>query len=367
MRVGIDARLLAYGHGGIARYVEELTSAIAHRHTNVDLRILRSRKDPTSHHDRVARLWTPPHHRFEHVTLPLELAVQRLDIVHSPDHVAPLPLGYHTVVSVHDLAFLLFPDTHTEESRRYYQQMQASLDRAARIITVSQQTRSDLLAHTPVDPSRVTTIYNGIHPRFHPRPDGVVTPEEHLVLDRFGLPEGYMLTVGTISPRKNLMTLLDALARLRPRHRSLHLAVVGEHGWLTQPTLDRIRTLGLQRTVHLLGGVDEADLVTLYRSARLFVYPSLYEGFAFPPLEAMACGTPVVTSSSGSIPEVTGDAAILVDSRDAGRLAWEIEETLANRERRQQLRERGLQRARLFTWERCAQETVAVYRAVAEG
>jgi glycosyltransferase involved in cell wall biosynthesis len=363
-RIGIDARLLGYTRGGIARYIVELARALPKVAPDLDVQLLISRKARSAFADGGWPLFTPPHHRVERWTLPVELASRRLDVCHFPDHVTPHRLGFRSVVTVHDLAFQFFPDTHTAESRRYYGELTRSLRRVQAVIAVSEHTRHDVLTLTGVSPDRVTTVHNGISGMFRPSKPGEADAGNRALLERFALPEGYVLTVGTLSPRKNLSTLLDALTIARGQGCDLELAVVGEQGWLFEPALARIRELGLGRVVHLLGAVDDADLLALYRGARLFAFPSLYEGFALPPLEAMACGVPVVASSAGSIPEVLGDAAVLIGATDVNGLANAILSMDADVALRSRLRQRGLAQAARFTWERCARETAAVYARV---
>lgn len=367
MKVGLDARLAAYTRGGIVRYTTELARALRARRGDVQLLTLRSWKDRAACRPSVPLL-TPPHHRLERWALPFELARLSLDLVHFPDHVAPRRLGYRSVVTVHDLAFALFPETHTDESRRYYGQLAESLPAASAVIAVSEHTRRDLIRLTGIPASRVTTVHNGVGPAFHPPKDET---EQRLEADalrrRYGLPRAFLLTVGTLSPRKNLATLLEALAILRAKGETIPLAVVGEHGWLYDAALGRIDQLGLRGDVHLLGAVGDGDLAALYRSASLFVFPSLYEGFAFPPIEAMASGTLVVASNAGSIPEVLGDAAVLVDPRDPSALACAIEGALHDQHKRDELRARGQARAARFSWDACAQATLDVYRAALRG
>lgn len=362
MKVGLDARLAAYTRGGIARYTSELARALVAGVDDVDLVYLRSWKDRGACRGS-SPLLTPPHHRLERWSLPLELARLRLDLVHVPDHVAPRRMGFRVVVTVHDLAFELFPETHTPESRRHYARLAESLPAASAVIAVSETTRRDLISVTGLPASRVTTVYNGVGARFRAQPACGRDEEHDVVRRRFGLPAEFVLAVGTLSPRKNLASLFDALAILRGRGLATALAVVGEHGWLYDDALARIDHLRLRERVFLLGGVGDDDLAALYRCASVFAFPSLYEGFALPPVEAMASGTPVVASSAGSIPEVLGDAAVLVEARDPAALASALERVLADPQLAADLRRRGHARAARFSWDRCARETVDVYRS----
>jgi glycosyltransferase involved in cell wall biosynthesis len=186
---------------------------------------------------------------------------------------------------------------------------------------------------------------------------------------KYHLPERFILFVGTIEPRKNLVTLLEAFAALRSggRHPGLGLVIAGGKGWLYGEFFERLRTLGLEKTVILTGYVPEADLPALLNSAEVFAFPSSFEGFGLPPLEAMACGVPVVCSNATSLPEVVGEAGLLVPPDDAASWTEALGRLLDDAELRGELRARGLARARLYTWEAAAQKTLAVYEAVAGG
>ena len=199
----------------------------------------------------------------------------------------------------------------------------------------------------------------GCDPRFQPVADKAALKS---VRRRLKLDDAYILHVGTIEPRKNLSTLVRAYARLRREHRlTPELVLAGEPGWMYQPTVRLVEELGLRNSVHFIGRVPAAELPAVYSAADLLVFPSLYEGFGLPPLEAMTCGTPVVASNVSSLPEVVGDAGLLVDPRDETALAEAMFRALTDTDLRQQMRERGLQRAKGFSWERCARETLAVY------
>jgi glycosyltransferase involved in cell wall biosynthesis len=183
------------------------------------------------------------------------------------------------------------------------------------------------------------------------------------VRERYGIVAPYVIYVGTLQPRKNLTGLLDAFANLVGQGRDLHLAIVGKKGWLYEPLFARVRELGLEQRVHFPGYVPQPDLPALLSGAQLFALPSLYEGFGFPILEAMACGTPVVCSAVASLPEVAGDAAILVSPRDTAQLVQALARVLDDDALRQQLVRKGLDRVSRFSWEKCAQQTLEVLQA----
>ncbi len=283
------------------------------------------------------------------------------DVVHGPVNVLPLALARPGVVTVHDVAFLHFPEHYPAAKRWYLQFMTAlSVRRAARVIAVSEATRRDLVLAYGLAPEKVTVVPNGIDPTW-----GRV-PSEELARWRAerGLPERFLLYVGTIQPRKNLVTLLEALARL-PSEIDWPLYVVGARGWKDSPVYRALERLGIARRVVFVGYASPEELRYWYSAATLFVYPSLYEGFGLPVLEAMACGTPVITSDRSALPEVAGEAALSVDPTDATALAAAIACLARDERRRAALAQAGQVRAGAFRWERTAAETVAVYEAVA--
>ncbi|MCL4544019.1 MAG: glycosyltransferase family 4 protein [Chloroflexi bacterium] len=357
--------MLAYSGGGISRYVRNLVRALSASHS-LQLGVLVARRDPNSWSSTLSTsavsrrvVWTPCHHRLERWTLTLEVSAAQPSMLHLVDHVGVSLLPCPQVVTVHDLAFWRFPKTHTDESRRYYAGGAATLHRASAIICVSSFTRSELLHYLPLDPARVIAIPNGVDEQFTPRPDPL------LLYKKFDITHPYILAVGTVEQRKHLDLLLDAFVRL---HRPLlDLAIVGSDGFGAAALWNQVEQLGLSHRVHRLGRVSDGELVTLYSTAEALVFPSYYEGFAFPPLEAMACGTPVVGVREGPLLEVCGDgdesAALLVDN-DPTALARAIELVLSDPELGARLQERGQRRAALFTWERTAQQTWEVYEQV---
>ncbi len=304
---------------------------------------------------------TPPHHRLERLVLPLELLARppRPSVLHSLDHVAPKWGPWRSVVTLHDLAFLLYPGTHTSASRAYYAATGESVRRAQRVIAVSQRTASDAVRLLGVDPARVRVVHEAAGPAFTPRPYEALPP----LAARLGFPidKPYVVFVGTLEPRKNVPVLLDAFARVRD-HLDAHLVLVGARGWLDEPIFAAHARSGLADAAHFVGWIDEHDLAVLYSHAGVLVLPSLYEGFGLPVLEAMACGAPVVCSNAGPLPEVAGDAAVMLEPADPSAWAQAIRAVLTNPRRAQDLRARGLRRAAQFSWHATAEATRDVYR-----
>jgi glycosyltransferase involved in cell wall biosynthesis len=368
MRIGIDARIVAYRRGGIASYIVHLLPALAALDAQSVYFALRSPRDRTpgeaAANVRRARVWTPPHHRLERWTLGLEVARLQLDLLHSTDSIPPARGARRFVVTVHDLNFLYYPQFLTAESRRYYNdQIAWAVGRADHILADSEATRRDLHHLLGVPLEKVTTVYLAADPAFRPLP----AAEVERALASYGLTPGYLLFVGTLEPRKNLPGLLSAYRILLDRRQvDAPLLLVGGRGWLYEETFQRVEKLGLAGRVRFLENVADADLPALMNGAALLATPSFYEGFGLPALEAMSCGTPVVVSNRGSLPEVVGQAAVQVEPDDPASIAAGIARLLHDAELRARLREEGLAQAARFTWEETARQTLAVYQTLME-
>lgn len=361
MRIAIDARLVSYIQGGTSRYTVSLVRAMAALGTSHELIVLEARKaegDPAWPEDvERRRLRTPPHHRYEQIALSVELLALGADLLHSPDFIPPFRRPCRSVITIHDLAFLRYPDLLTPESSRYYGQVGRAVESADQIIAVSEATRRDLLDLLKVDPTKVTVVYEAAGDDCAPLSAGEVAVHRK----RLGLPERFILFVGTIEPRKNIPVLLKAFARTWEKLR-VPLVVVGRKGWLYEEVFQTKDSLGLGDEVTFVGPAAGEQLVYYYNCADCLVLPSLYEGFGLPVLEAMACGTPVVTSNVSSLPEIVGDAGLTVDPSDEDGLADAITRMLSEDELRAYLSQQGLRRARRFSWDRAARETFGVYR-----
>jgi glycosyltransferase involved in cell wall biosynthesis len=299
--------------------------------------------------------------------IPRGLRAQHIDVFHGLDHVGvPLfaKVGRY-VATIHDMIPLLWPQWVTHKHRLVvtaaYHRLRQQADL---VITPSEATKADVVRHLQINPQRIAVIPWGCDERFQPGSD----PERFAaVRQRYQLPAQYLLFVGTLEPRKNLTTLLHAYAMLRAEACAVDfkLVVAGRTGWLYADVFDTVKTLALEDEVIFTGFVADADLPDLYRGAQALVFPSLYEGFGLPILEAMASGVPVITSHTASMPEVAGDAAILVDPHDPQAIAEGIARVLAEDRLRQALIQKGLARARCFTWDSVAHKTLELYAALA--
>jgi glycosyltransferase involved in cell wall biosynthesis len=373
MHVVLDARYVARTQSGVGHYTQRLIAGLAaidrtNRYTCVVL------KDgpglPVTQPN--VECW-PTRISFEnHVAgdlwllgyLPIRLRRLRADVYHGPAVFLPLiKSGYRTVVTIHDLVSFLFPKTVPRKYSLYMRLMTRLAVRSAdRIIAVSGATRDDLVRVLRVPGDRVVVIHEAVAPEFTVPPSPAAI---EAVARRYGIRPPYCLFVGNLEPRKNLARLVEAFALVRSRatagQATPQLVLAGTRGWLSGGIFRAVARHDMASAIRFTGYVAPADLPALYAGATCFVFPSLYEGFGLPVLEAMAAGTPVVASRVGAIPEVAGDAALLVDAERPAEIADALEGVLADGGLRVRLAARGRARAACFTWEAVARQTLAVY------
>jgi glycosyltransferase involved in cell wall biosynthesis len=283
-----------------------------------------------------------------------------LDVFHSPDFALAPSQSARTLVTIHDLSFMRVPECSEPSLRTYLNEVvPRSVGRADVVLADSESTRQDVLELLKVAPGRVQVIYAGVDDGFQPVRDPLILEQTRT---RYGLPQRFVLGVGTLQPRKNYRRLVEAFARLRGQD-DVRLIISGARGWMYEEIFRRVDELGLTGRVLFPGYVAEGDLPALYSLAEVFAFPSLYEGFGLPPLEAMACGTPVVVSRTSSLPEVVGDAAWQIDPLSVEELAEALGTLLGSSTRRATLVERGLVQARRFAWSEAARKLLELYRA----
>jgi glycosyltransferase involved in cell wall biosynthesis len=285
----------------------------------------------------------------------------KLDLLHYPNQFggAFLPRHIKRVATLHDLTPLLFPRLHPHIRVMGFRLLAKwSLRRCDRIIVYSVNTRRDLLSRNMAAQNAIVNIPLGVNPGLRP---GMATDD---FTRRYQLTRPFILTVGVLEPRKNHVLLFETLRRLRERSEPIDLVVIGREGWRWSSPLARPEFRALAPWVRILADVPEADMAEFYNRAAVFAYPSLYEGFGLPILEAMACGTPVVSSSAAAMPEVGGDAALYADPYDAQAFTEQVARVLTDAGLRRRMVEAGLRRARQFSWQRTAEETLAVYHSV---
>lgn len=299
---------------------------------------------------------------WEQVIQPLALRRYGADLLHALAFVAPATTPCPHVVTIYDLSFLRYPELFRPFNRWYLRRFTARSARRARtVITISESTRRDVINFLGVAPARVQTIYCGVDAAFRPLPP----PEVAAFKSRRQLPERFVLFLGTLEPRKNVDGLIRAYGRWRERDpKAPPLVVAGAKGWYYEQIFKQVEQLKLAGSVHFPGYILQEQLPWWYNAASLFVYPSHFEGFGLPVLEAMACGVPVITSAASSLPEVAGhnDIARMVDPQDIEALAETMTEVMSQADLRASMSQNGLAQAAKFSWEKAAQETVEVYR-----
>jgi glycosyltransferase involved in cell wall biosynthesis len=373
LRIGVDYTAAIRQEAGIGRYTRELVRALAELDGGHDYVLFAAaggqwpmgrdwppnfqmRSVPLS--DRTAAiLW----HRLQ-LPLWVELVTGPVDIFHSPDFVLPPVRRAKTLVTVHDLSFMRYPECADANLRAYLNKaVPRSVHRADLVLADSQHTKDDLMELLGVDADKIEVIYPGVEERFHPMEDQAHLKE---VRRRYNLPPRFILGLGTLQPRKNFARLIQAYSLLITRYPSLHLVIAGGTGWFYEEIFAAVEQLGLEEKVIFPGFVADGDLPALYNLADLFVFPSLYEGFGLPPLEAMACGTPVITSDTSSLPEVVGEAGLMVEATDVKALAEAMKRALEDNALRERMITKGLEQAGKFTWEKAAAKLLSLYEAM---
>jgi len=398
LRIGIDYTAAVRQGAGIGRYTRELVRALAKLDRDNDYVLFAAVRgaavsdSPTCWGGGAAspnKLGTPARYSHElpktpsfqmrsvplsdralailwhRLRLPLwvELATGAVDIFHSPDFVLPPVRRAKTMLTVHDLSFIRYPQCADANLRAYLSQVvPRSVHRADLVLADSQSTKDDLVELLDVAPNRIEVVYPGVEERFRPIKDQAYLEQ---VRKRYNLPPRFILGLGTLQPRKNFTRLIEAFASMQVgKYASLHLAIAGGKGWLYEEIFATVERLGLEEKVVFPGFVADEHLPALYNLADLFAFPSLYEGFGLPPLEALACGTPVVTSDASSLPEVVGQAGLMVKATDVEALAQAMQRVLEDNALREEMIARGLQQAKKFTWEKAAAKLLSLYEAI---
>ena len=377
MRVGVDYTPAVRQWAGVGRYTRELVKALLQAPETPQFTLLIS-KDAIINQTEMAgfapqRLCRLPlseralqflWHRLQ-IPWSVEQWTGPIDIFHSTNFTLPPLRSARGIVTVHDLAFMRLPECAEPGLRRYLSKaVPASLRRAHHVLADSEATRQDLIELLQVPEGRISVAYCGEDERFRQEVSQV---KRRRVREKHQLSWPYFLSVCTIEPRKNLRTLIAAFAQAQQDGNwPHHLVLAGARGWLTDCIYRAPADFSIEDKVHFLGKLDDEDLVGLYAEADVFVFPSLYEGFGLPPLEALAIGTPVIANATSSLPEVVGDAGLLVQATDPSSLAEAMSKVLSDTALQAELRRKGPQQAAKFTWQRTAQVVLAAYQQVRE-
>lgn len=370
MRIAFDGTTLVPGRTGVGYYTEHLLQHLAREigETGDELIVVSNQPIDTAHP-------LPRHVKvYDRMRFPLRIAWMQLlaarvledikaDVAHFTNGMIPLGTSAPRVVTIHDMSLKLYPDCHPVRRRVINRPLINVAARAAdAVVTVSNSARDDLLRFHSIPPERVSVVHEAAGPDFRPIHD---RGRRSRIRMRYGLPERFVLYVGAIEPRKNLPRLVEAFAIARRCGIPHELVCVGPYGWSSRDLYQHVDRLGLRRVVHFTGYVPSDDLPVIYNLSEFFVFPSIYEGFGLPVIEAMACGIPVLTSSTSSLQEIAADAAETAHPQDTEALASAIVKLALNPDRRRELAARGLARSHEFSWSRTAQEMLALYGRVA--
>lgn len=378
--IGIDVTSAIVQGGGIGRYTRELIQALAQVPTVHQLRFFSAKppanppvRDPLPSSSHIQYRSAPLDERWLYrlwyrlrLPLPVQLVLGRLDLFHSPDFVLPpVAGGIPTLLTVHDLSFAHYPEVYPEPLVRYLNQVVPwSVGRATHILADSEATRGDLVSLWGVPQGKVSVLYSGVHERFQPvEEEGVLTA----VRRKYNLgSQPYIFTVGTVQPRKNYQMLIRAFAPVAAQWPH-QLVIAGGKGWLMEEMMAEVGRQGLEERVRFIGFADDGDLPALYSGAALFVFPSLYEGFGLPLLEAMQCGVPVISSDASCLPEVAGKATVLLSPYDEVGWTGAMGRLLGDGQERVRLVGAGFRQARQFRWEQGARQLLGVYEGLLGG
>lgn len=379
MHIGIDYTAAVQQGAGIGRYTRNLIRALAELDFQNRYTLFLAGgwgvgdglgDWPSNFHMRSVALsdrWMHILWQRLRLPVPIQVITGRLDLYHSPDFVLPPTGRTPAILTVHDLSFLRVPQFFVAGFKEYLQRaVSRAVKNACHILADSESTRRDLIELMEVSSERTSVLYPGVEPRFRP-----ILNVELLdsVRARYALPERFILGLSTLQPRKNFDGLIRSfhqllkLRRTEPEVENLHLVIGGSRGWMYEDTLALVKDLRLEARVHFIGFVADQDLPILYSLALMFAFPSWYEGFGLPALEAMACGTPVVAANNSSLPEVVGEAGIMIDAGDTEALSEALADLLCDDHLRSRLVAAGYEQARRFTWKAAAERLLGVYRA----
>ncbi|HVB22756.1 MAG TPA: glycosyltransferase family 1 protein [Ktedonobacteraceae bacterium] len=378
MRIAIDYTAAVRQSAGVGNYVRRLVDAMLEQDTTNQYTLLTSgrptkeRPFPTASNVRGRSIVIPD--RYLNIIwyrwrLPLYATYfsGQVDIYHGPDFALP-PIGKKLckVVTVHDLAFLEHPEYAVPALANYLKKVVPEAVAAADVVcTVSQEVGRTLIEHFSTPPQKLSVVPNGVSPYFRRITDPIILAATR---NKFGLKHPLVLGVGTLEPRKNHLNLIKAFyTAQKQKNGPAMLAIAGGKGWLYEETQQLVQELKLEKKVRFLGRVSDLELVTLYSMADVFAFPSFFEGFGVPPIEAMACGTPVITSNTSSLPEVVGDAALLIDPHNPDELAHAITHLLEHPQLQETLRQKGYERVKQYTWAESARKMLTIYAQLSAG
>jgi len=368
MRIGIEAHAIGMQQGGNERYVEGLLkgfSMVEPEDCKFVVFLNQNASIPSflegKKHFEFERVSISPIKRLVY-DLPVKIKKAKIDLIHTQYHL-PFFTDIPSIITLHDVSYLTHPECFPVKERLKMKIfIPRSIKIARKIITVSQFSKNEILTYYKNAEKKICVIYNGISEKFTPSDDGYIKG----ILTKFKIRQPYILTVSNLQPRKNLAGLVKSFLRILKEDRNFpcDLVITGKKLWLYDEIFSEVRKSQFSERIIISGYLNDEELVALYSGAEMFVYVSFYEGFGFPPLEAMACGCPVITSSISSLPEIAGDAALLVNPYNENEIVSAIIRLHNDDEIKKQLREKGFKQAKKFSWKQCAIETLQLYRNV---
>ncbi|MCM8821338.1 MAG: glycosyltransferase family 4 protein [Candidatus Omnitrophica bacterium] len=367
-RIGIDAHAIGLQHGGNERYAEGLLKGLSEIDTNqFKFTVFLNEKarvpdflknNPAFKFRRVS---SNPGKRFL-FDLPTNVKKSGIDLLHTQYHI-PFSINIPSVITLHDVSYLTHPEFFPISERLKMKfMMPYSIRKAKKIITVSEFSKKEILKMYKNVGEKICAIYNGISDDFKPANNA----EIQQTLEKYQIRKPYILTVSNLQPRKNLKGLIDSFSRIQRKNSEFFcsLVIVGKKLWLYDDIFTEVRNSEFKEKIIITGYLENRDLISLYSGAEMFVYVSFYEGFGFPPIEAMACGCPVITSNTSSLSEITGDASIKVNPENSEEIASAIARLYQNKKLKENLIEKGFMQAKKFSWKECAKKTIEIYKEV---
>lgn len=371
LRIGIITYALDRSFTGIGRYTVEIVRAMAARPDDVELVLISSgglgplADLGLAHEQLKAAALVPTLMTVGAAQIPGIVRKHKLDVVHDPNGITPLAFGTGraaSVTTVHDVIPFSFPGVSTTLDTLIYKRwLPFALRRMTGILTVSHASKADIIKYMHSPAEKIHVIHGGVDESYQP----AEAADIERVREKYNLPTPYLLYVGSVEERKNLKRILEAYVTLKQNGLPQQMVIVGPQKWKYHEIMEAVNANNVADTVHFTGYVEDEDLPIIYSGADVFVYPSLYEGFGLPPLEAMAAGVPVITSNVSSLPEVVGDAGMAIDPYDVGALADAMQQLLTDEGLRATFREKGLERAKSFSWQRSGDAHLDVYRDLA--
>ena len=350
-KIAIDVQTTQGQKTGFGFYVSNLTREL--------LKIDKKNKYVLLRPDSQQDFSAPQRWWWDQVTVPAKARSQKVDLLHQPAFSAPVRYAGKTVVTVHDIIAVLFGKDIPFFSRQFFAHwMPYSYRYANKIICVSEHTKKDLVKYLHIDESKIVVIPEAAGEEYQPVRDKKKIAQ---VLNKYKIGKPFILHIGTLNPRKNLSFLIDVFSKVRQTLPDIQLVITGKKGWYYENLFELVEKLGLQKDVIFTGYIEDCEAPVLYSAATVYAFPSLYEGFGLPPLEAMACGTPVVASNMSSIPEVMGNAGILLSPTD--KIGWvsALQNVLSSQAEQKKLSDKSLARAKNFSWRQTAQKTIRIY------